>query len=38
MVVLLPRYEDGQSKEDGIGGPRGTYEKKKFLQRFGTET
>ena len=24
MVVFLPRYEDGQVKEDEIGGARGT--------------
>jgi len=38
MVVFLPRYEDGQVKEDEIGGARGTYGKKKFVQRFGAET
>jgi hypothetical protein len=38
MAVLLPRYEDGQVNEDEIGGLRGTYGKKKFLQRFGAET
>lgn len=34
MVVLLPRQEDGQSKEDEIGGARGTYGKKKFRMGF----
>jgi hypothetical protein len=37
MVVLLPRYEDGNIKEVEIGGARGTYGKKKFVQRFGSE-
>ena len=38
MAVLLPRCEDWQRKEDEIGDARGTYGKKKFVQRFGTET
>ena len=37
VVLLLPRYEDGQVKEDEIGGAPGTYGKKKFVLHFGTE-
>ena len=37
MIVLLPRYENGQSKEDETGDARGTYGKK-FVWGFGTET
>jgi hypothetical protein len=38
MAVLLPTCKDWQSKEVEIGGARGTYGKKKFVQRFGTES
>jgi hypothetical protein len=38
MVVLHPIYEDGHIKEVYISGAGGTYGKKKFVQRFGSET